>query len=99
MNFVLLFRLQRAQEERSRRNTNRYYDETNPGNDINSIYRNDTTSNQSLSSSSSSYIRHVDQTSYISNNSSIPLNSYGQSANILGSTSTHLAYFQPNPVL
>jgi hypothetical protein len=92
----LLFRLQRAQEERSRRNTNRYYDESIPsGNDINSIYRNDTPSNQSLSSTSSSYIRHVDQSTYISNNSSVPLTSYVQSVN--GSTPTHLAYFQANP--
>ncbi|CAF0984640.1 unnamed protein product [Rotaria sp. Silwood1] len=100
-------RLQRAQEERTRRNTNRYYDESMPGNDLNSIYSNDNISNQSLSSLSSSYIRHGDPTSYIINNSSsgqqhtASLNSYTQPANIIAtvssSTPTHLSYFQANP--
>jgi hypothetical protein len=108
---ITLFRLQRAQEERVRRNTNRYYDETTSvsGNDINSIYHNGTTSNPSLSSSSSSYVRRGDQTSYIPNYPSAgqqhttPLNSYVQHPNMLtnvnGSTSSHLAYFPTNQVL
>jgi len=105
-----LFRLQRAQEERTRRNTNRYYDEStsSTGSEINGNYRNDTTNNHSLSSSSS-YSRHGDQTSYIPNTSSTgpqhpaTLNSYAPHANMLaavnGSTQTHLAYFTTNPVL
>ncbi|CAF2403546.1 unnamed protein product [Rotaria sp. Silwood2] len=100
-------RLQRAQEERTRRNTNRYYDESMPGNDLNSIYSNDNISNQSLSSLSSTYIQHGDPTSYIPNNSSTgqqhaaSLNSYTQPTNIIAtvssSTPTHLTYFQANP--
>ncbi|CAF1153962.1 unnamed protein product [Rotaria sordida] len=97
-------RLQRVQEERTRRNTNRYYDESMSGNDLNSIYSNDMISNQSLSSS---YIRHGDPTSYIPNNSSTgqqhttSINSYAQPTNIIAavsnSTPTHLTYFQANP--
>lgn len=99
-----LLRLQRVQEERSRRNTNRYFDETMSGNDLNSIYSNDTINNQTLSS----YMRHGDQTAFMSSTSSttqqntIPLNSYAQSGNIItavsSSTPTHLTYFQTNPV-
>ncbi|CAF3400706.1 unnamed protein product [Rotaria socialis] len=95
-------RLQRVQEERSRRNTNRYYDESILGNDLNSIYSNDTISNQALSSSS--YIRHGDQTSYIPNGSSSgpqhtnSINAYAQPTNIIAgvssSTPNHLTYFQ-----
>jgi len=48
-----------------------------------------------LSSTSTSYIRRVDQPTYISNNSSVPLNAYTQSVN--GSTLPHLTYFQTNP--
>ncbi|CAF3725532.1 unnamed protein product [Adineta steineri] len=90
-------RLQRAQEERTRRNTNRFYDDAICGNDINSIYRNDTTSNQSLSS-----LSYGNETSYIHNNSSTGQqhNSYAQNANMLaginGSTPTHLAYYPTN---
>lgn len=103
--FFFEFRLQRAQEERTRRNTNRYYDESIPGNDLNSIYSNDTISNQQLSSS---YMRHGDLTSYIPNSSSngpqhaASINSYPSHSNIIAtvssSTPTHLAYFQTNPV-
>ncbi|CAF5201124.1 unnamed protein product, partial [Rotaria magnacalcarata] len=92
--------LQRVQEERSRRNTNRYYDESILGNDLNSIYSNDTSSNQALSSS---YIRHGDQTSYILDSSSSgpqhtnPINSYAQPTSIIAgvssSTPNHLTYF------
>jgi hypothetical protein len=101
-------RLQRAQEERTRRNTNRHYDETASltGSELNGNYRNGTTNNPSLSSSSS-YSRRGDQTSYIPNNSSTgqqhtaTTNSYTPHGNMLatvnGSTPTHLAYFQANP--
>ncbi|CAF0792830.1 unnamed protein product [Adineta ricciae] len=85
-------RLQRAQEERSRRGTNRLYDEAIYGNDINSIYRNDATSNHSLSS-----LPYGNETSYPHNN--IPTghqhNSYAQVAN--GTIPTHLTYYQANP--
>jgi hypothetical protein len=102
-----LNRLQRAQEERSRRNTNRYYDESTSltTGEINGNYRNGTTNNHSLSSSSS-YLRRGDQTSYIQNNASNGqpnLNSYAPHANMIaavnGSTPAHLAYFQPNSVI
>jgi len=106
---IVYLRLQRAQEERTRRNTNRYYDESIllTGGEINGNYRNGTTNNPSLSSSSS-YSRRGDQPSYISNNSSTvqqhpPTLNYVPHANILaavnGSTQTHLAYFQSNPVI
>lgn len=107
---IVYFRLQRVQEERTRRNTNRYYDESTSltGTEINGNYRNGTTNNHSLSSSSS-YSRRGDQTSYIPNNSSTgqqhttTLNSYTQHANMIaavnGSTQTHLAYFPTNSVL
>ncbi|CAF5093376.1 unnamed protein product, partial [Rotaria socialis] len=67
---------------------------------------NDTISNQALSSSS--YIRHGDQTSYIPNSSSSgpqhtnSINAYAQPTNIIAgvssSTPNHLTYFQA-PVL
>jgi hypothetical protein len=106
---IIYLRLQRAQEERTRRNTNRYYDDSTSltGSEINGNYRNGTTNNPSLSSSST-YSRRGDQTSYIPNNSSTgqqhstTLNSFIPHANMLaavnGSTQTHLAYFQANPV-
>ncbi|CAF0750284.1 unnamed protein product [Adineta steineri] len=99
-------RLQRAHEERTRRNTNRYYDGSIlvPGGELNDNYHNGTTNNHALSSSS--YSRRGDQTSYLANNSttnqqhSTALN-YVPHANMLatvnGSTPTHLAYFQANP--
>ena len=105
----IIFRLQRVQEERTRRNTGRYYDETVPltGNESNGHYRNGTTNNHSLSSSSS-YSRRGDQTSFIPNNSSMgqphptQLNSYPPHANMMaavnGSTPAHLAYYPTNPV-
>jgi len=107
---IVYLRLQRAQEERTRRNTNRYYDDPTSltGGEINGNYRNGTTNNPSLSSSST-YSRRGDQPSYILNNSSTgpqhpaTLNSYTPHANMLasvnGSTQTHLAYFTTNPVL
>jgi len=91
---VHTFRLQRAQEERTRRNTVRYYDELGyvPTNESSEPYHNGTTTNQS-SSSSSSYSRHGDQTSYAST-----MNPY---ANLLttvnGSFQPHLTYFPTNP--
>ena len=106
---VFYIRHQRAQEERSRRNTNRYYDESASlvGSEINGNYRNSTSNNHSLSSSSS-YLRRGDPTTYIPNSSStgqqhaVTLNSYGPHPNMLaavnGSTQTHLAYYQTNPV-
>lgn len=101
MNRIIyfLFRLQRAQEERTRRNTNRYYDESMTGNDMNNIYAQDTRIDSTNSLSSS----------YIPNNSStnpqntFPLNSYVPSSNIMAtvssSTPTHMTYFPANPVL
>jgi hypothetical protein len=109
-NLIVYLRLQRAQEERTRRNTNRYYDDSTSltGTEINGTYRNGTTNNSSLSSSSS-YSRRGDQTSYIPNNPSTgqhhtaTLNSYTPHANMLaavnGSTQPHLAYFPANPVV
>ncbi|CAF4494499.1 unnamed protein product, partial [Rotaria sp. Silwood1] len=100
-------RLQRAQEERTRRSTNRYLDESTSltENEINGNYRNGTTNNNTLSSSSS-YTRHGDPMSYIPHNLSngqphaTTLNSYPPHGNILapaiGSTPTHLAYFPTN---
>lgn len=106
--FVQSLRLQRAQEERTRRNTNRFYDDSTSvnGSETNGNYRNGTTNNPSLSSSSSYSRRGGDQTSYISNNSSTgqshstTLNSYPPNmlAAVNGSTQTHLAYFPANPV-
>ncbi|CAF2125629.1 unnamed protein product [Rotaria magnacalcarata] len=100
-------RLQRAQEERTRRNTNRYYDDlaSSNGSEINGNYLNGAINNSSLSSSSS-YSRRGDPTSYMTHNSSVghphttPLNTYASHMNMLapglGSTSTHLTYFSPN---
>ncbi len=102
---IVYLRLQRAQEERTRRNTNRYYDESTSlsGSELNGNYRNGTTNNPS-----SSYSRRGDQISYIPTNSSTgpqhpaTLNSYTSHANMItamnGSTQTHLAYFPTNPV-
>lgn len=102
-------RLQRAQEERTRRNTNRFYDDSTSasGSETNGNYRNGITNNPSLSSSSS-YSRRGDQTSYIPNSSSTgqshmtTLSSYAPNGNMLaavnGSTQTHLAYFPATPV-
>ncbi|UJR28839.1 hypothetical protein I4U23_010063 [Adineta vaga] len=95
-------RLQRAQEERTRRNTNRYYDESIilSGGELNGTYRNGTANNHSLSSSSS-FSRRPDQSTYISNGQQhqATLN-FVPHANMLaavnGSTQPHLAYFQTN---
>ncbi|CAF3497381.1 unnamed protein product [Rotaria sp. Silwood1] len=104
---IIYIRLQRVQEERTRRSTNRYLDESTSltENEINGNYRNGTTNNNTLSSSSS-YTRHGDPMSYIPHNLSngqphaTTLNSYPPHGNILapaiGSTPTHLAYFPTN---
>jgi hypothetical protein len=100
-------RLQRVQEERSRRNTSRYYDDTGSlsGSEMNGVYRNGTSNTHSLSSTTSFY-RRGDPTSYITNPTvtgpHTNLNAYAQPhanmyPSINGSTPTHLAYFQTNP--
>ena len=102
-------RLQRAQEERTRRGTGRYYDESVSftGNELNGNYRNGTTNNHSLSSSSS-YSRRGDQPSYVLNNSSTgqqhpgALSAYPPHASMIATVNssgqTHLAYFPTNSV-
>ncbi|CAF1526720.1 unnamed protein product [Adineta ricciae] len=95
-------RLQRAQEERTRRNTIRYYDETMllTSGEVDATYRNGTANNHSLSSSSS-FSRLADQSVYMSNGQQHPSTlSFVPHGNILatvnGSTQPHLAYFQTN---
>jgi hypothetical protein len=104
--FVSHCRLQRAQEERSRRNPTRYYDDA--ANEPNSIYRNDAISNLTLSPSRSSYVSCVDHLSYMPTNAAMghpnaaSLNSFIQHPNMLatinGTTATHVAYYSANPV-
>jgi hypothetical protein len=67
------FRLQRAQEERSRRHTNRYYEENSSyaTSDIHADYRNGSVQNPFLSSSSNYMSSNVDQRLYIPNNPSL----------------------------
>ena len=98
---IVYFRLQRAQEERTRRNTGRHYDESLVlmGSELNGNYRNGTTNNPSMSS-----LRHGDLTSYIPNTVAqhATLSSYPPHPNMIaavnGSTPTHLPYFPANPV-
>ncbi|UJR20757.1 hypothetical protein I4U23_023875 [Adineta vaga] len=90
-------RLQRAQDERSRRGPNRFYDEAICGNDLSSIYRNDTSNNHSLSS-----LSYGNEALYLHNNSSTgghQHNSYASTANLHanGTIPAHLSYYQTNP--
>ena len=98
-------RLQRAQEERSRRNTNRFYDESN------SLVAGDTDGHYPTgpaNNSSSSFVRRMDPAAYISNNSSgdqqhlTAIHPFAAHPSILsagnGSGPAHLAYFHPTPV-
>ena len=99
---IVYFRLQRAQEERTRRNTGRHYDASVvlTGSEMNGNYRNGTTNNPSMSS-----LRRGDLTSYIPNTAvqhNATLNSYPPHPNMIaavnGSTPTHLSYFPTNSV-
>ena len=98
-------RLQRAQDERSRRNTNRYYDESN------SLVTGDSDSHYSAGSvidTSSSFARRMNPASYVSSNSSgdqqhlTALHPFAAHPSIMpvgnGSGPGHLAYFHPTSV-